>query len=215
MKNLKKWLPICLIMLACTCLFGMPVQASNKVRINKTKATVTAGSILKLNMVGTNRKVKWSTDNYYVAAVKNGNVYAREPGRATIKAKIGNKIYTCKVNVRKYKDTLRKMISYMETKGNVKGYTSDRYMSLKAPFTYFGATDAFICDDFALLEYNGNVMDTWYSFEIVDYVKRHKKFVMNGSTIMLAPAVKNNVVLLIANDSKNSKKIIKDFKKFK
>lgn len=75
-------------------------EAAIKTRINKKKATILVGDKLKLEMKGTDEKVKWYTSDSSIATVsKKGYVKGIAPGRATITAKIGKKKYKCKVTV--------------------------------------------------------------------------------------------------------------------
>lgn len=77
-----------------------PVEA--KVKLNKTKVTMTVGKSLTLKMRGTSKKPKWSTSNKKIATVSNkGKVKAKKAGKVTITAKIGKKKYRCRITVRK------------------------------------------------------------------------------------------------------------------
>jgi hypothetical protein len=78
------------------------VQAATKIKLNKTKATLYVGDTLKLKVSGTSKTVTWSSSNEKVAVVSaKGKVTAKNGGNATITAKVGEKKYTCKVNVKK------------------------------------------------------------------------------------------------------------------
>ncbi len=86
-------------------LAGMQVpatQAAAKIRLNKTKATLTVGKKLKLTLKKARKKVTWSSSAKSVATVtKKGLVTAKKQGKATITAKSAGKKYTCKVTVKK------------------------------------------------------------------------------------------------------------------
>ena len=72
------------------------------VKLNKKDATIVVGDKVKLKIMNTKGKVKWSTSNKKVVAVSSkGMVKGKNDGTATIKAKVGNKTYTCKVKVNK------------------------------------------------------------------------------------------------------------------
>jgi hypothetical protein len=76
------------------------VEAATKVKLNKKKATLTAGAKLSLKVNGTSKKVKWSSSNKKVAKVSSkGKVTAVKAGKATITAKVAGKSYKCKVTV--------------------------------------------------------------------------------------------------------------------
>ncbi len=80
-----------------TCI--MPVEAAS-IRLNKTKATITVGSTVKLSVKGTKASVKWSSSNKAVATVKNGLVTGKKAGKATVKATVKKKTYKCVVTVK-------------------------------------------------------------------------------------------------------------------
>lgn len=80
-------------------------QAGTKTKINQTKLTlcVEPRKQLKLtNLSGTEKKttIKWKSSKPTVVAVSNkGNVYARQNGKAIIRATMGKKVYQCTVTV--------------------------------------------------------------------------------------------------------------------
>lgn len=81
-----------------------PAQAAAKVRLSKTKLTITKGSKKQLKVKGTKAKVKWKSSNKKIASVSGkGIVKAKKTGKATItatvKAKGKKKRLTCKVTV--------------------------------------------------------------------------------------------------------------------
>lgn len=76
-------------------------HATSKVKISKSKATITKGKTLQLKVKGTKKKVKWSSSKKAVATVnKKGKVTAKKAGKVTITAKIGKKKYRCKITVK-------------------------------------------------------------------------------------------------------------------
>lgn len=77
------------------------VEAASKIQLNKTKKTLYVGDTYKLKITGTNKKVKWSTTDKSIATVNaNGKVKAKKKGTVTIKAKVGEKTYKCKIKVK-------------------------------------------------------------------------------------------------------------------
>lgn len=69
-------------------------------KLNYSKKNLYRGNKLKLKVLYTSKKPKWSTSNKKVATVsKNGYVKAVGNGKCTITAKIGKKTYKCRVNV--------------------------------------------------------------------------------------------------------------------
>ena len=93
---------IVVLLLCCTFIPTVNVQAASKVKINKTKATVYVGKTEALKISGTSKTVKWSTSNKNIATVNSkGKVTAKKAGNATITAKVSGKSYKCKVTVKK------------------------------------------------------------------------------------------------------------------
>lgn len=222
MKTVKRCLPILLLIMVCTCYFGLSTQAASKIRISKSKETVTAGNIAKLRMQGTNQKAKWTSSNKRVATVKpNGDVYAKKKGSTYIKARIGRKTYTCKVTVKAFKSKLTRMSNYFKNMGYVKpGLSSiDSYYYLSAAYIFMAyyPTGVFMTDKFALLEYDpANMDDT--SFKVMDYAKSKGYFSVNGEKTYGVYGLKNNTFLVFfGKDTTNNdvKKISTAFKKFK
>lgn len=71
------------------------------VKMNKTKATIVKGKTLTLKVLGTKKKVTWSSSNKNVATVSSkGKVTAKKKGTCTITAKVGTKKYRCKITVK-------------------------------------------------------------------------------------------------------------------
>lgn len=77
------------------------VEAATKIKLNCTKKTVKTDSEFKLKVLGTKKKVKWSTSNPYIAVVKsNGTVLTDGAGKCVITAKVNGKKYKCNVTVK-------------------------------------------------------------------------------------------------------------------
>lgn len=71
------------------------------IKLNKKAISLDVGKTQKLKVYGTNAKVKWSSTKPSVAKVsKGGTVTAISSGTATIKAKVGKKVMSCKVTVK-------------------------------------------------------------------------------------------------------------------
>ena len=93
------------LMLAVTSVVAAnPATGEAGVRLNKKKATLYVGKSVKLKVLGTKKKAKWSSSNESVAVVSgSGKVYAFKTGTAKITAKVKKKKYVCKVTVKKKK----------------------------------------------------------------------------------------------------------------
>ena len=70
-------------------------------KLNKTSATVNVGKTVTLKLNGTKQKVKWITGNSRIAAISNGKVTGKNPGKTTIAAVVGGKKYKCSIKVEK------------------------------------------------------------------------------------------------------------------
>lgn len=101
MKHMKK---IFMSMAVCfvVALLALPLASeAAAAKLSKTSASVVVGNKVTLSVKNTKKKVTWSTDNAKVATVsKKGVVKGKKVGKATITAKIGKKILTCKITVK-------------------------------------------------------------------------------------------------------------------
>jgi len=80
---------------------SMAAKKSKKIKLNKSKITLTVGETYKLKLKNNKKKVKWSSSKKKVATVgKKGKVTAKKKGTAKITAKVDKKKYTCKVTVK-------------------------------------------------------------------------------------------------------------------
>lgn len=109
MKNLKKFCFSFLIVFSLA--FSVPVilpfdtvimnaEAATIPKLNKKDTTLIKDQTLVLKVSDTKSKVKWSSSNKTVATVNSaGKVTAKKKGTATITAKVGKKILSCKITV--------------------------------------------------------------------------------------------------------------------
>ncbi len=111
------------------------VEAAS-IKISATKKTLYEKKTCTLKVIGTKKKVKWSSSKKSVAQVNSkGKVIAKKKGTAIITAKVGNKKYKCKITVKPAEITKRSVTLY---KGNsytlkvlgatskIKWYTSNK-----------------------------------------------------------------------------------------
>ena len=97
MKRVRKWMQLITVM-AAVIVMGLNAQAA--VKLNKTNVVLIKGQKIILKVKGTSKKVKWSSSKPAVAAVSSrGTVKAKAKGSAVIRAKVGKKIFRCKVKV--------------------------------------------------------------------------------------------------------------------
>lgn len=101
MKSKSKKL-LSLVIMICVILVSIaPVRTQAAVKLSETRKTLEIGQSLTLKVKGTNQKVKWSSDDTWVAEVnKTGKVTAKNEGTATITAKVSKKALKCKVTVK-------------------------------------------------------------------------------------------------------------------
>ncbi len=100
----RRVLFIALIGLLVVSMVQLSLFAKTKVKLNKTKVTLTVGQTKKLKVKNKPKgaKVKWSSKNKKVAKVtKKGKVIAKKTGKTTIIAKVKKKKLKCKVIVKK------------------------------------------------------------------------------------------------------------------
>lgn len=98
---MKKYLSLSFVLLLLF-LIG-PVQsisAAPDIKLNTMKLSIAIGETYNLRLIGTSQKVTWTTSNKKVVTVSNSGVITGIiPGGVTIKAKINNKEYSCRVSV--------------------------------------------------------------------------------------------------------------------
>lgn len=83
--------------------------------LNIKSITLDKGETQKLSVIGTKKKVIYSTNASKVATVdKNGTIKAKNTGSAVITVKAGNKKLTCKVKVREQKPSYTVMMENAE-----------------------------------------------------------------------------------------------------
>ena len=79
-----------------------------KIRLNYTKKTAETNSEFKLKVLGTKKKVKWSSSSNIVEISKNGvvkakSLYLKDKDTCKVYATVGGNKYTCKITVKENK----------------------------------------------------------------------------------------------------------------
>ena len=109
MIRLKRFLAGILCLSISLVSFGIPASnvSAAKIKLNKKKLTLTIGKSYQLKISGINKKkITWKSSNKKIATVsKFGKVKAIKKGTAKITAKINSQKYTCKVTIKKPKQT--------------------------------------------------------------------------------------------------------------
>lgn len=80
------------------------VEAATKIKLNYTKKIIYEGEKFKLKVIGTKKKVKWSSSNKKVATVTSKGIVkgisgGKDQRTCKITAIVGTKKYTCRVTV--------------------------------------------------------------------------------------------------------------------
>lgn len=90
----------------------VPAAAKSKVKLSKTKVTITKGKSVTLKLSGTSKKAKWYVSGKKVVTIKTKGkkrhkavIKARKAGKCYVKVKVGKKILKCKVTVKPKKTT--------------------------------------------------------------------------------------------------------------
>lgn len=145
-----------------TCKVTVKNPVAVKVTLNKAKASVNIGAsfTLKATVIGTSRKVAWSTSNSKVAIVKSGKVTGVGAGTAKIIAKVGGKKATCTVTVKK--------------KASASGNASDKNEQHKKYVSYIREFRQKNVDAFSEAIYRGlvssssSMLNTYFAFADID-----------------------------------------------
>lgn len=107
MKLKKSWFLVLMFSLIMEAIYSpdMSTAKSQKVALSKTRVSLEHKQKYTLKLKGVkNRKVKWSSSNKKVAAVKKGVVSAKKVGKCVVTAKYAKKKYKCTVKVVKNKE---------------------------------------------------------------------------------------------------------------
>ena len=100
MKNAFKRLFVVLLSAVIMVTFFAPAAEAAPIKLNKSKITVSVGETYKLRLSGAKKPPKWKSGNKSIVSVsKNGVVKGKSSGAATVSARVGRKVYKCRVTV--------------------------------------------------------------------------------------------------------------------
>lgn len=102
MKLKISWFLVLMFSLIMEAIYSpdMSIAKSQKVALSKTRVSLEHKQKYTLKLKGVkNRKVKWSSSNKKVAAVKKGVVSAKKAGKCVVTAKYAKKKYKCTIKV--------------------------------------------------------------------------------------------------------------------
>ena len=126
-----------LLITAASCGMGKPAEsasAKSKVRLSRTKLTMTEGARKKIRLVGAKASgVEWRSSKKSVASVSKGKIRAKKKGKAVISAKYKGKTYRCRVTVKAERKADERKLDLMlgETKVNVDWQDNESVSALK------------------------------------------------------------------------------------
>lgn len=85
---------------------AVSTQAATKVKLNHASMTLQVKQKKSIKLIGTKKKITWSTSNKKIATVKKtgkntAKITGIKAGTCKVKAKVAKKVYTCKVTVKK------------------------------------------------------------------------------------------------------------------
>lgn len=114
----KKRLSILLSIVFLLCMIVSPCEASAKgsVKLSNTKMTITEGKSKQLRIRNNKKKVIWSITSgkdkiKLTKKSKNGvQITAKKSGKAVVRARIGNRNYSCRITVKRKKATKEKTL---------------------------------------------------------------------------------------------------------
>lgn len=174
MKEAKKILSIILtLVLSISMIQITNVSASNKVKLNKTKATIYVGKTVTLKLKNNENKVKWSSSNRKMATVSSkGKVKGKKAGKVTITAKVGKKKYKCRILVKdiinvKLPKTPFKVSSYEDGKLLATYEITNISYSYNKSYDGSGKYDIYVYFDGQKIYSNGE--DTYMDIQLVMY----------------------------------------------
>lgn len=130
-RILKKIMVTALVFALVFDLSGITGNAASKkkVKLNKTKLTLTVGKTYKLKVKGGKAK-SWKSSNKKVATVsKSGKVTAKKAGTAKITVKVNKKKLTCKVKVVKKKAASKKTSGTTQTQSETTPQSTESQQS--------------------------------------------------------------------------------------
>lgn len=99
MKFRKLLLLAVLFIFSFVLVFPVESKAAGKVDLNKKKLTLEVGETYQLRVKNTKSRIRWSSTNRRVVAVKNGRLNAKAMGDAWITARVNGRKYMCRVTV--------------------------------------------------------------------------------------------------------------------
>ncbi len=114
MKDNKKYISMPLILFLVVIFFftSAPKAEAATIKMSSTAFTLTAGSTRTLSVLGTTKKVTWSSNNRSIATVTSkGKVTAKAPGTTTIYATVNGKKLSSKVTVVKISKSSATLVS--------------------------------------------------------------------------------------------------------
>lgn len=206
---MKKPLSFFLTLVICLSFLAPASANAATIKINKTKATIEVGSLLELEITGTQNKVTWKSSKVSVASVNSsGTVSAKKKGKAKITATVNGKKYICSITVTKSTTSSANKLSRL----------SDVISSLKKQGLLSGDESPTLA---SMIGGNRGVKYLDSNAEIYEYDKEsdaYKSLVktntvrIEGIDIDINVSAINGKFILLCEYAENKDKIIKAFK---
>lgn len=114
MNNLRRMIVLMLTLVISISQIPLQVDASQKIKLNKTSLTLYVGNSSQIKVKNTDKKAKWSCSKSSVATVtQSGRVKAKKQGSCKVTAKVAGKRYVCRVTVKKKASSTKKHVTYV------------------------------------------------------------------------------------------------------
>lgn len=114
----NKWVLSIILLVAISLMPNVYAEAA--VKLDAKTKTVTVGKSVTIKLKNNKKKVKWSVSNGKVRITKKTKTYVKikgvTKGTSTVKAKVGNKSYSCKVTVKPVVSISKSKLSLVEGK---------------------------------------------------------------------------------------------------
>ncbi len=149
---------------------GIKAEAKGKVALSKSSVSIYVGESVRLKIKNITVKAKWSSQNKTIAVVNSkGKVTGKKKGTTIIIARVGNKDYQCKVQVKNsvQKNTIAYAKPYQKSDiGDI--YDGDDYFTMMGKKYYYGFCGEPCYNSWAQYNLNGKYKKMRFTIGHVD-----------------------------------------------
>lgn len=144
-KGTKRFATIALTMVLLALSMPIGAQAAAKTKLSKSSVTVYVGETAKIEILNNSKTVAWSVTNANIRITKKTARYAKikgvKSGTSYIKAKVGGKVYKCKVSVKTNKSTKNEAVEKFDKKAakksvEIKKFSANGYLYARVKSKY-------------------------------------------------------------------------------